>query len=752
MVLAARTLWAAVKLWHLQLVRLLPTSVAHPAIAANIRSSPFVPKLPANIDNQAATTLELGKMAIDYGGRYVLPRAKPLSIRLIQIQPRKEDEGAMLADIVLRMRVVNLDPAELLPGESPRQSGRPTIRFEEETTGPLPQEYFGIPKSSMPQAPQPNPKSKKMLSMTRLVSKLKSTKLDDPMVPVTAIPEDEPMVRGRFKWGNYVAMSYSWGAKEEWEMTEEEKVKERKRLDDPATDPEERKESKAFSTDVKEVVIDNERIRVRYNLWSALLRFREMVPFKKGVWLWNDALCINQTDDTEKLHQLGLMSLIYRQAGNIIVHAGDAWFRDEDTSWVFDYLQKTGVDYRTEFYEAMDHAGPQVAQSHRWYARMKLEESAKQWAEQVREQLRPKTRQYDNDYAMISVYDFFDRPYWRRLWIIQELAMAHHTAPIVCGGYVTQWRYVRDAALLLCMVGDAVVDAMQRALMRDGREMKREPSFRHVAAIAELAASGNRKDLPQSTTQELLFPTSGVRWGQSNMSMTLTNITLPLLKVLEGSPIQQALALAAGAHCFYDRDRVYGLLAIPALSKLSVQNLSSKSTTDIYIKFAKACIETDDSLDIFAIIEGSSGSPDPDRDLPSWVPRFNIRSKIGRIEGDWSAGPPRRKNKSNVFMMDETALLEIRGRPKFEGEMLVCHGWVVDTIDGLGALSQSDIASMMPGRLFKSEVLKPRFQPAWSTVSDLEERIWATLVGGTATNGKKAPKSFGCLLESFPGA
>ena len=73
--------------------------------------------------------------------------------------------------------------------------------------------------------------------------------------------------------------------------------------------------------------------------------------------------------------------------------------------------------------------------------------------------------------------------------------------------------------------------------------------------------------------------------------LTATGARMPLMKTLPGSPIQQSLTLAAGAHCGWERDRVLGLLAIPALSKLPLQNdayFASLPTTDIYLKYAEA--------------------------------------------------------------------------------------------------------------------------------------------------------------------
>ncbi|KAL9948181.1 hypothetical protein ACHAQF_005033 [Verticillium nonalfalfae] len=349
--------------------------------------------------------------------------------------------------------------------------------------------------------------------MSRFITKLKpkpgTAKQDTTLVPLSDVPDGEPKVRNRFTWGNYVAMSYSWGKKEDWEFTEkereeaarkEEEENEKKRLDPtykPAVTDEDDDAGTYTDGDVHEVILDGKRVRVRYNLWAALLAFREMAPFKEGIWLWNDALCINQQYETEaglkdQARQLPLMSVIYRQAGNIIIHAGGGYHHDEDTPWVLEYLQEIGVNYRTEYYEALDHAEPTIAHSHRFQAELELKKAARAWVEGAQEDMRKAARQGDTDYAMVSLYDFFDRPYWRRLWIIQELAMAHSSAPILCGDIVTQWRYVRDGALLLSMMADAVRDSMQRALAASGRSTKREPSFEHVAAIAELAMFGNQ--------------------------------------------------------------------------------------------------------------------------------------------------------------------------------------------------------------------------------------------------------------------
>ena len=94
------------------------------------------------------------------------------------------------------------------------------------------------------------------------------------------------------------------------------------------------------------------------------------------MWLWCDALCIDQqrTDagGQDRARQLPLMPIIYGQAGNVVVHAGGGFHRDEDTLWVLDYLQRINVYYCTEYYDALDYAEPIVAHSHRFHAQRAL--------------------------------------------------------------------------------------------------------------------------------------------------------------------------------------------------------------------------------------------------------------------------------------------------------------------------------------------------------------------------------------------
>ena len=76
------------------------------------------------------------------------------------------------------------------------------------------------------------------------------------------------------------------------------------------------------SNDTLPINIDGHLLNITKNLHSALkhlqLEDRERV-------MWADALCINQTDLGERMHQVSMMGSIYGQASQVIVWLGEGW-------------------------------------------------------------------------------------------------------------------------------------------------------------------------------------------------------------------------------------------------------------------------------------------------------------------------------------------------------------------------------------------------------------------------------------------
>jgi len=71
--------------------------------------------------------------------------------------------------------------------------------------------------------------------------------------------------------------------------------------------------------DTVAITCNDATLAITKSLHSALQHFR--LPDKSRV-LWTDAICINQSDDIEKGHQVGLMREIYGQAKCVLIWLG----------------------------------------------------------------------------------------------------------------------------------------------------------------------------------------------------------------------------------------------------------------------------------------------------------------------------------------------------------------------------------------------------------------------------------------------
>ncbi|KAH3981369.1 hypothetical protein HBH98_140760 [Parastagonospora nodorum] len=145
------------------------------------------------------------------------------------------------------------------------------------------------------------------------------------------------------------------------------------------------------------IVIDGKEFRVRENLWwflsyvaSGRLPYHSNADTGTSCYIWIDQICISQSSKKEKNHQVSMMSDIYRGAKEVV-----AWMGRE-TEKSLDCMQF-------------------------------LEQAADVFHAQLRdaqyEVLDPHLR---FNLRFRNALDVLCRqPYWGRIWIIQEFAMAH---------------------------------------------------------------------------------------------------------------------------------------------------------------------------------------------------------------------------------------------------------------------------------------------------------------------------------------
>lgn len=154
------------------------------------------------------------------------------------------------------------------------------------------------------------------------------------------------------------------------------------------------------------VIINGVRIKVRPNLGAALQSLRETSGRFTGRFrLWVDSLCINQADDVERAQQVSMMRDIYGMAWGVIAWIGSA----TDTSFKGLQLLRT----------LSAHADATKA------ANLLME------LEREPEKLGRGSWQAMHELAL--------RPFWTRLWIIQELVLGCHFVRIHCGKDTIDW-------------------------------------------------------------------------------------------------------------------------------------------------------------------------------------------------------------------------------------------------------------------------------------------------------------------------
>lgn len=127
---------------------------------------------------------------------------------------------------------------------------------------------------------------------------------------------------------------------------------------------------------------------VRQNLAHFLRQHTEMDRDSEE-WLWIDAICINHANDPERTHQVRLMADIYGKATRVIVWLGTAYEQSDDA--MMGLLESKGDEQALELIP---------------------------W--------------------ILAVVLLCSRPYWCRLWVLQELKLAKRKY-LMCGSMVIPW-------------------------------------------------------------------------------------------------------------------------------------------------------------------------------------------------------------------------------------------------------------------------------------------------------------------------
>jgi hypothetical protein len=327
---------------------------------------------------------------------------------------------------------------------------------------------------------------------------------------------------------------------------------------------------------------------VTQNLSDALKQLRSQRADKI---LWVDALCINQWDIPERNQQVREMHLIYSGAERVL-----AWIGAE----------KDDVDM--VFQLASTAANPDLPEPFaEWLTRQ-------EW---LRDLFRP-------------LFSFIDRDYWRRLWVVQELAHAKQ-AQVICGPYTILYSSLVQFFEVL------------------GSVTLKRPGLEYIYRTS--------KHFPY--------------WDITKQGLTRSG----------NFRMQSALGLISRKECRDLRDRLFGIISLfPAELRQRISVDYSVSVSESFASATRAIMETYGSVDIIAWKSPSHtalAKSDFDQ-LPSWAIDWSGDEYVLPCDRIYQS-----KRKSAPFFEFSDNILRLRGVQIGLVEHVEIREWIRDSQDAL---------------------------------------------------------------------
>jgi len=438
-------------------------------------------------------------------------------------------------------------------------------------------------------------------------------------------------------------------------------------------------------SDTRAIVMNGRSVRVTVSLVRVLWAFVWEGKFEDGLKLWVDAVCINQDNLDERARQLRRMRGIYGSAWSVIAWLGEESFRSNSAfRLVRDLAALSGAGCGGEI-EARLRAEPDYLGKGCW----------------------------------LALQELIERPYWSRLWVIQEMIMGASATWVMCGHASIDWAtFVAGIAFLeehLWFVKDSLLWGERRSL------------------LGESATEPKTSNLPWSvTTLHLIYSDLSPLGEREERGGSYPSFV-------------RLLDIANSANCIDPRDKVYGLIALMSPQLASRLKLGyTLSVPSVYSATTRAFIETDDNLD--PILEGNPWGPS---NGPSWAADWlwSGRLRWGRPSAHVWGPPglfPRPGADGASSHVPYRASGDTRHTTQFssDGLLLSCDGFIVDRINGLSARGTSYFT------WDEDSIVQPeRWTSVYGDWDSTAEALYRTLVMDRVAGGGKATERHAAILS-----
>jgi hypothetical protein len=337
------------------------------------------------------------------------------------------------------------------------------------------------------------------------------------------------------------------------------------------------------------IIVDGYRIPITQSLDLALRYLRDFYMDGVSFWekyLWIDQLCINQSDFDERSNQVLLMRRIYKKASNVHVWLGD---ESDTSSKAMDLLTTLGAPPANAPGEAIR------------YVSLDEADVTSNWE---------------------ALGSFFNRPWFERVWIRQEIAL-HDKVLLSCGNKTIDIAILEPALVL--------IDC--------------------VKSLGHYNASATKEHLPGA--MQLPWDYHPTKLIQLRKDTGCGSQWVQLGKLILD---------VRGCEATDARDMVYSVIGMADPGVFSIVPDYREGLHDAYITAAKQALCQGMDLDILAACQ----NPERKHGLPSWVPNLADRWRYLPFDA-----------RRHQWAKTNKRFAEVQ----VQGDILVLKGEIVDDIN-----------------------------------------------------------------------
>ncbi|KAH8588997.1 heterokaryon incompatibility protein-domain-containing protein [Bisporella sp. PMI_857] len=358
-----------------------------------------------------------------------------------------------------------------------------------------------------------------------------------------------------------------------------------------------------------EIVVNGTPILVEANLEKALRTVREIPEIQHGTRIWVDALCINQSDVLEKNIEVKRMGDIYKKAERVISFLGDS---SDDSGETLEFMSTIGRIFSR---------GAAQSISHQFLERMNLD-------------------------AVIGVARLLMRPYWKRIWIAQEICLGGDRAIAVCGA-----RRFSLPELLRCgpILGSRMLQNGKRLNLQLLLNPRSDGDVQYL----------NMEDVQVAVKKLMALHYARLECENDDREVPQTNALW--------------FRIPSGSRATDPRDLVYGMMnLLPKKFKaqINVEYAPGNKFVDVMADFTKAHIRSTNDLSF--ILHQLSAPIFGLSEWPTWVPNLTLPYSSAHYGWPLMSEPS--------ACPGTTAEATFSRDAKTGKHLLVCRGYRLDTI------------------------------------------------------------------------